>query len=339
MIGWLKNLSDASRLASISEASRISGIPAKAIEKDWWVTLSLKLLFETKYANYFAFKGGTSLSKGWHLIDRFSEDIDISLSSEAVGMKYQQTPTKTYVEQLRRAGCAFTSNELQEALKSKFIESQVPENLYSIEAEPVRADMPDTDPQSIYVNFISLYDPNPYLPDRVKIEFSVRSMREPSVLRGMNSLLYTHFPNENYTEEICEVLTIQPQRTLIEKILLLHEEYNRDERSKMRTERMSRHYYDLFHLSKQEFSSVTVQDENFINEIIEHRKFYSRLKRFDYTTLKRGSISIVPDNEILRALKNDYEVMRSEMIYGNPPTFEEIIHGMKNLELQFNRMS
>ena len=88
MIGWVKNLSDASRLASVNEASRISGIPAKAIEKDWRVTLSLKLLFETKYANYFAFKDRTSLSKGWHLIDRFSEDIDISLSSAAVGMKY-----------------------------------------------------------------------------------------------------------------------------------------------------------------------------------------------------------------------------------------------------------
>jgi hypothetical protein len=336
MIGWLKNLSDASRLASINEASRISGIPAKAIEKDWWVTLSIKLLFETKYANYFAFKGGTSLSKGWHLIDRFSEDIDISLSSEAVGMTYKQTPTKNYVEQLRRAGCAFTSNQLLEALKSKFVESQVPENLYSIEAEPVRIDMPDTDPQSIYVNFISLFDPNPYLRDSVKIEFSVRSMREPSVMRSMKSLLVTYFPNSNYVEEDFEVLTIHPQRTLVEKILLLHEEYNRDERDKMRTERMSRHYYDLFHLGRQDFSSVTVNNEIFINEVIEHRKFYSRLKRFDYTTLIPGSISIVPDNEILHALKNDYEVMRSEMIYGNAPTFDEIMLAAKLLEDKFN---
>lgn len=336
MIGWVKNLSNASRLASINEASRISGIPAKAIEKDWWVTLSIKLLFETKYANYFAFKGGTSLSKGWQLIDRFSEDIDISLSSEAVGMKYKKTPAKNYVEQLRRAGCAFTSNELQEALKSKFIESQVPENLYSIEAEPVRADMPDSDPQSIYVNFISLFDPNPYLRDRVKIEFSVRSMREPSVMRSMKSLLATYFPNANYVEEDVEVLTIHPQRTLVEKILLLHEEYNRDERDKMRTERMSRHYYDLFHLGRQDFSSDTMNNESFINEVIEHRKFYSRLKRFDYTTLNPGSISIVPDNEILQALKSDYEVMRSEMIYGNPPTFEEIMQAAKQLEDEFN---
>jgi len=336
MIGWLKNLNDASRLISINEASRISGISAKAIEKDWWVTLSLKLVFNTPYAKHFAFKGGTSLSKGWQLIDRFSEDIDISLSSEAVGIAYTEKPSKTFVEQLRRAGCSFTSNELMDALKAEFRNCQVPENLYSLEAEPVRADMPDTDPQTLYVNFVSLFDLNPYLPDRVKIEFSVRSLKEPSTKRSMRSLLVTHFPNENYIEENCEVLTIQPQRTLIEKILLLHEEYNRDELAKMRTERISRHYYDLFQLSRQDFSLSTLHDNKFIEEIIEHRKYYSRLKRFNYDTLKRGSIRIIPSDDILKALERDYEIMEAEMIYGNPPTFEEIIQAMKILQDEIN---
>ncbi len=332
MIGWLKNLNDTSRLVSINEASRISGIPAKALEKDWWVTLTLKLVFNTPYAKHFAFKGGTSLSKGWKLIDRFSEDIDISLSSEAVGIAYVNKPSKTFVEQLRRAGCSFTSNELLESLKNEFKNSLVPENLYSIEAEPVRPDMPDTDPQTLYVNFISLFDPNPYLPDRVKIEFSVRSLKEPNAKRNMNSLLFTYFPNQNYTEETCEVLTIQPQRTLIEKILLLHEEYNREQRDKMRTERMSRHYYDLYQLSKQEFLNSTLSDVEFIEDIIEHRKHYSRLKRFDYKTLQIGSLKIIPDNDILLKLEHDYEVMRSEMIYGNPPSFEEVIEAMKSIQ-------
>ena len=336
MIGWLINLNDASRLTSINEASRISGISAKAIEKDWWVTLSLKLLFNSPYARHFAFKGGTSLSKGWQLIDRFSEDIDISLSSEAVNIEYAEKPSKTFVEQLRRAGCFFTSNELMEALKAEFRSSQVPENLYSIEAEPIPVDMPDTDPQALYVNFVSLFDPNPYLPDRVKIEFSVRSLKEPSIKRSMRSLLDTHFPNENYIEENCEVLTILPQRTLIEKMLLLHEEYNRDELAKMRTERMSRHYYDLFQLSRQNFSSVTLRNNDFIEEIIEHRKYYSRLKRFDYSTLKRGRISIIPPADILKALEQDYAIMKAEMIYGNPPTFEKIIQAMKNLQDEIN---
>lgn len=336
MIGWLKNLDDASRLTSINEASRISGISAKAIEKDWWVTLSLKLVFSTPFARYFAFKGGTSLSKGWQLIDRFSEDIDISLSSEAVGIPYIEKPSKTFVEQLRRAGCSFTSQELLEALKVGFQNSEVPENLYSIEAEPVRPDMPDTDPQALYVNFVSLFDPNPYLPDRVKIEFSVRSLKEPSLMRNMSSLLVTHFPNENYKEENFDILTIQPQRTLIEKMLLLHEEYNRDEKSKMRTERMSRHYYDLFQISRLDFSSQTLRDNDFIEEIVEHRMYYSRLKRFDYGTLKRGNICIIPTADILKALELDYEIMRAEMIYGDPPTFSEIIQAMKVLQDEIN---
>jgi len=339
MIGWLKNLNDASRLVSINEASRISGIPAKALEKDWWVTLTLKLVFNTPYAKHFAFKGGTSLSKGWQLIDRFSEDIDISLSSDAVGITYVDKPSKTFVEQLRRAGCSFTSNELLKALKNEFKNSLIPDNLYSIEAEPVRPDMPDTDPQTLYVNFISLFDPNPYLPDRVKIEFSVRSLKEPNAKRNMNSLLFTYFPNQNYTEETCEVLTIQPQRTLIEKILLLHEEYNREERDKMRTERMSRHYYDLYQLSKQEFSNLTLSDAEFIKDIIEHRKYYSRLKRFDYTTLQIGSLNIIPDNDILLKLEQDYEIMRSEMIYGNPPSFEEVIEAMKSIQEIINNVN
>ena len=336
MIGWLKNLDDASRLTSINEASRISGISAKAIEKDWWVTLSLKLVFSTPFARYFAFKGGTSLSKGWQLIDRFSEDIDISLSSEAVGIPYIEKPSKTFVEQLRRAGCSFTSQELLEALKVGFQNSEVPENLYSIEAEPVRPDMPDTDPQALYVNFVSLFDPNPYLPDRVKIEFSVRSLKEPSLMRNMSSLLVTHFPNENYKEENFDILTIQPQRTLIEKMLLLHEEYNRDEKSKMRTERMSRHYYDLFQISRLDFSSQTLRDIDFIEEIVEHRMYYSRLKRFDYGTLKRGNFCIIPTADILKALELDYEIMRAEMIYGDPPTFSEIIQAMKVLQDEIN---
>jgi predicted nucleotidyltransferase component of viral defense system len=336
MIHWLKNLSDASRLTSINEASRISGISAKAIEKDWWVTLSLRLLFHTPYAKHFAFKGGTSLSKGWQLIDRFSEDIDISLSSEAVGITYAEKPSKTFVEQLRRAGCSFTSNEILKALKAEFQNNHVPENLYSIEAEPVRVDMPDTDPQTLHVNFVSLFDPNPYLPDRVKIEFSVRALKEPSIKLNMKSLLVTHFPNENYKEEKCEVLTIQPQCTLIEKILLLHEEFNREERLKIRTERMSRHYYDLFQMSRQDFSSATLRDNNFIKEIIKHRTYYSKLKRFDYSTLKRGSINIIPNADILHALEQDYKIMRTEMIYGYPPTFKEIIQAMKKLQDEFN---
>ncbi|MEP7080911.1 MAG: nucleotidyl transferase AbiEii/AbiGii toxin family protein [Ginsengibacter sp.] len=85
MTGWL-NLTDEQRRISIDQAAIRSGITAKAIEKDWWVTLTLKALFETPYAEYFIFKGGTSLSKGWKLIERFSEVIDIALDQWHLAM-------------------------------------------------------------------------------------------------------------------------------------------------------------------------------------------------------------------------------------------------------------
>jgi hypothetical protein len=335
MIGWLQNLDDDARRISLNQASLNSGITSKAIEKDWWVTLVLRLLFTSKYATYFVFKGGTSLSKGWGIIDRFSEDIDIALSSEAFGMPCKDKPSKTFVEQLRREGCLFTSNEIVTELKKQVEKLQIPVELYFVEVETIRKDVPDTDPQTIYLNYKSLFEPNPYLPERVKIEFSVRSQDDPSDNREMQTLLNNYFSNEIYGEESFMVKTIQPNRTFIEKILLLHEEYNRKDESKMRTYRMSRHYYDLYRINK-EYSN-TLFDVSFIEHIIDHRKFYSRLRHFDYNSLCIGQIAIIPSETILIKLKSDYEEMAKEMMYGTVPTFAEVVDTVKIIQDAFNQ--
>jgi len=337
MIGWLHSLNDDARRISLNQASLKSGITPKAIEKDWWVTLVLQLLFTSKYAPYFAFKGGTSLSKGWGIIDRFSEDIDIALNSAAFGKVYKANPSKTFVEQLRRAGCLFTCNEIKQELKDQFVKLQVQEHLYSIEVEAVPTDMPDTDPQTIYVNYVSLFDPNPYFSDRVKVEFSVRSQSEPNAIRKMQTLLNHYFPNEIYGEQAILVTTIQPNRTLIEKILLLHEEYNREDESKMRTYRMSRHYYDLYRIHQLPEYSNALGDKLFIQDIIDHRKSYSRLRHFDYSTLCMGRIAVIPSLSILTALQHDFEEMAKEMLYGQVPTFSEIMESARDVQDRFNR--
>jgi hypothetical protein len=337
MIGWLQNLDDDARRISLNQASLNSGINSKAIEKDWWVTLVLRLLFTSKYATYFAFKGGTSLSKGWGIIDRFSEDIDIALSSEAFGMPYRDKPSKTFVEQLRREGCLFTSIEIATELRNQFEKLQISIELYSVEVETIRKNMPDTDPQTIYVSYKSLFEPNPYLPDRVKIEFSVRSQKDPNDCRVMQTILNSYFPNDIYGEVLFEVATIQPNRTFIEKILLLHEEYNRKDESKMRTYRMSRHYYDLYRINKA--YSNTLTNVLFIEDIIEHRKFYSRLRHFDYNSLCVGQIAIIPSETILMKLKSDYDEMAKEMMYGDVPTFAEVVNTVKIIQDAFNQKS
>src|SRR6478672_1042474 len=134
MTGWLK-LTDEQRISTLAQAQQRSGMPisVKAIEKDWWVTLTLKALFQSAYAKYLVFKGGTSLSKGYKLIDRFSEDIDLALDSEAFDMKYEENPTRSYINQLRRKGYTFTTTRLAEELRKQLKTLDVPESFFNIE--------------------------------------------------------------------------------------------------------------------------------------------------------------------------------------------------------------
>ncbi len=120
MIAWL-NIAPEQRKTTLAQASARSGIIEKAIEKDWWVTLTLQALFATPYAAGLIFKGGTSLSKCWKLINRFSEDIDIAMSPSLFDMEYVERPSRSFLSRLKKKGCAFTSNQLKNALIDRFI--------------------------------------------------------------------------------------------------------------------------------------------------------------------------------------------------------------------------
>lgn len=225
MIGWLK-LTDEQRRETINQAFTKSNIAEKAIEKDWWVTLILKALFSMPYSEHFIFKGGTSLSKGWKLIERFSEDVDIALAPEAFGMEYKKHPSHSYVKMLKRKGCLFTSTVLKETLGKQLVYMGVPKGIVTIVAAPIPETLPDRDPQTLHIRYKSLYPPNSYLADEVKIEFSVRSLKEPFAPVGIQSILFENFPNPAYREELFEVMAVEPRKTFLEKIILLHEKFN-----------------------------------------------------------------------------------------------------------------
>src|SRR5687768_8777552 len=144
MTDWLK-LTDEQRRASISEVEYTTGIQAKAIEKDWWVTLTLRALFQGAYSEHIVFKGGTSLSKCWKLISRFSEDVDIALAPEAFEMAYEKNPSKSFVDKLKRTGCIFTSTKIKEDLEAQILNQGAPKGLISIEADSIPENRPDTD--------------------------------------------------------------------------------------------------------------------------------------------------------------------------------------------------
>ena len=332
MIGWLLSLDETQRKAVIDNAEQIAGIPAKAIEKDWWVTLTLKALFQSAYNDKIVFKGGTSLSKCWNLIARFSEDIDISLDPETFGKEYIDNPTKTYVKRLKRAGCIFTSNEFKQELENQLLALGVPKDFLIIEAEPIPELHPDTDPQVIYVKYPSLYPPNPYIADQVKIEVSVRSLKIPFTGVEIQSLLQEHNPNDIYAEKPFTVQVVESRKTFLEKMFLLHEEFAKPDKTRIRTERMSRHLYDLTQMMDTNVGTEALGDHDLYNTLVQHRQWYSNISTLDYTTMERESLSFIPVTEVLDAYKKDYNTRQEEMIYQEAAGFDEILARLKALQ-------
>lgn len=336
MISWLQ-LTDEQRKTSVGQASLQTGISAKAIEKDWWVTFTLKALFQSVYAEYLVFKGGTSLSKCWKLIERFSEDIDIALDPEAFEMRYVENPTKGHIERLKRKGCAFTSTKLKTELEKQFINLGLAKGSIKIEAEPIPVKFPDTDPQTLHVKYRSLYDGNDYIADEVKIEVSVRSLKNPFATKPVESILHETFPNPAYAETPFPVAVVEPGKTFLEKVFLLHEEFLKPDIAKIRAERMSRHLYDLSKMINTEVEQAALSDDELYNRLIKHRKWYSRLSWIDYETLKPVTLSFLPTAEVIETYRQDYKKMQEQMIYGDADDFNILIEKLNELQEKFRR--
>lgn len=333
MIGWL-TLTDDQRRTTLQQAFLRSNIEVQAIEKDWWVTLCLKALFRTPYAAFCIFKGGTSLSKGRKLIQRFSEDIDIALDPRAFGMEYQVNPSRSYVKRLKRNGCSFTSTLMKEALGQALLDLGLPDGKVTIEEKPVPADRPDTDPQTLYIRYHSLFDPHPYLAAEVKMEFGVRSLKEPYETVLIQSILNEVFPNPVYEETAFEVTAVDPRKTLLEKTFLLHEKFMQPYEKLLQDERQSRHLYDIVQLAATPSAAEALIDTDFYSILLQHREKYVDLGKIDYTTLHWSQLNFVPSIELLDHFKNDYEKMRV-MIYGDYPAFDDVLRKLKWFNGQF----
>lgn len=291
------------------------------IEKDWWVTAVLRALFSLPYSEHISFKGGTNLSKCWNLIERFSEDADIAIDREYLG--FGGTLSKTQIsDKLRRAACSFVRETLQYDLAEKLIENGVSADKFKVNVNitPVTT----TDPEIIEVEYQSAFNTLPYIRSKVIIEVSGRSMNEPVVSVGVSSFIDDVFTNAPFAEPKFDVRAVVPERTFLEKVFLLHEEFSKPS-GMIRTERMSRHLYDIAQMMDTPMVERALLDENLYKTVIDHRRMFIGLKGFDYSTLLPQTLSIVPQGEIREQWKEDYKVMQETMIYGDSPSFDELI--------------
>lgn len=321
------------RLQLIAQVNARTGMSLKAIEKDWWVTLVLKALFSLPMREHFIFKGGTSLSKAWKLIERFSEDIDIALAPEAFGREYRSTPSNSYVKTLKKEGCLYTSTVIKDALYAELVAIGVPTDLFTIEAEAVNPLMRDKDPQSLYVRYSSLYDLNEYIAEAVKVEFGVRGLKEPFAEVNIQSILAEELNSPAYSEKPFAISAVDPRKTFMEKLLLLHEKFATGHVDGLAGERQSRHLSDLEQMMQKGIVQQVLHDSELYTVLLEHRRQYVRLKNVDYETMQLAGLWFLPPQPLMDPFRRDYEVMRSEMIYGSSPDFDTLIDQLRELNL------
>jgi hypothetical protein len=328
---WLK-ISKERRIEILNQASNTSGLPAIAIEKDWWVTVALKASFELKYTTSIVFKGGTSLSKGWNLIERFSEDIDLALDRKLFG--FEGDITKSQINNLRKISCEFISTTFLEDLTKLFTEWNVIHEC-KLNAQPITDS--DKDPQVIEIHYNSVFDKSDYLPQRVLIEVSSRSLMEPSENRAINSILSTAFPNQDFATGPFSISTVLPQRTFLEKIFLLHEEFSQHT-SKIRIDRLSRHLYDLEKLMDTDHGKAAIKNTELYNGIVIHREKFNPLRGLDYANHVPGKIKIIPPDTVIKEWERDYQAMTQNMIYGDPLNFNNLLKRIQELQERINAM-
>jgi len=320
------------RLEVIHRTYAATGLSPQIIEKDWWVTAVLRALFSLPYAEILSFKGGTSLSKCYGLIERFSEDIDIAVNRENPDF----TKTNTRIRNdFRRAACKFVREELQFDLVKQLENNGLNPNDFTVKVNitPITT----TDPEIIEVEYNSLVAEENYIKRKVIIEVSGRSMSEPLQLVSLQSMIDEQFPNEEFTEKPFEIQAVMPQRTFIEKICLLHEEFAKPQEL-IRTERMSRHLYDLVQIMDTPVAEKALFDKDLYSSIVEHRRIFIGLNGFDYSTLAPKTINIVPPDHIIDFWKVDYETMQRTMIYGESLPFNKLIGKIKELNEKINKI-
>ena len=305
------------------------------IEKDWWVTQVLRAVFSLPYAEHLSFKGGTSLSKCWHIIDRFSEDIDIAINRDFLGFGGNLSRTQIS-DKLRRATCSFVREKMQFDIRQALIELGISADVFevSVNITPITT----TDPETIVISYQSVLAESPYVCHSVLIEVSGRSMQQPNKVESIQSFIDEYLPQTVVAEPAFTIPSVvTPERTCLEKIFLLHEEFSKTT-TEIRTERMSRHLYDLYCMIQKGIVQNALQDEELYCSIIEHRRQFINLKSFDYNTLYPKTLSILPPSAIMNDWRKDYEYMQTNMIYGDSPTFDKLIAEIAELQAKIRQL-
>jgi len=331
-------LSKTEQIRHINEAVFSLNLPPEAIEKDIWVTAVLRSLFALPYSEHISFKGGTSLSKCWNVIERFSEDVDIAINREYFGFFGETFTIKQISKNLRKACCKFCRNTLQFDLTKQMIADGIDENMFSVSMNIT--DVTTIDPEKIFIEYKSLFADkqldSSYIKPIVVLEINGRSMKEPLESVEIKSFIDETFAGKSFADKAFAVSVVAPERTFLEKICLLHEEFSKQD-ERIRVNRMSRHLYDIARMLDTQIAEKALNNTDLYKSIIAHRRMFIAMKNFDYDTLNPATINIIPPEFVIAEWEEDYNKMQT-MIYGEYIPFNKLIDKIKQLNEKINQI-
>ncbi len=318
----------------IEQAAVRRNASAVLLEKDFWVCWLLGMLFESKFAGSLVFKGGTSLSKVFGVIERFSEDIDLSLSPEFLNLPDAGTSRNQANKWMTRA----------EAACGAAVRDQIAPALEAA-AEAVLGKRDGgwfeflTDPHTHSPILLFHYPSSQpagfeYLKRSVKLEFGSLTDQQPAGRHGVRPWIADVLPDA-FSDWRCEVVALEVERSFWEKATILHAEYHRPA-GKPQPDKFSRHYADTAALAEHPAASGAIGQHDLRDRVVAWKGQFFGSSWANYDLAKPGTFRLIPPAGRLPALRRDYEAMR-DMYLSEPPSFDDVLATLADLESRINQ--
>lgn len=322
------------RKALFQNTASKMGLTNAIIEKDFWVCFMLDYLFHRcEWQYYLAFKGDTSLSKAYGLIERFSEDIDLILDWRVIGFDLNEPWEERSISKQN------LFNEEANVRTAAFLtETFIPSITADLQIElgtPVNCYIEETDPQTVVFAYNRSFDDSSILPV-IRLEIGALAAWTPAEEKPIRPYAAIKYPKV-FAEPITNILTVLPKRTFWEKVTILHREAYRPE-NKAFPSRYSRHYYDLYCMMNSSVKESAFTDVELLEDVVKFKEKFYHCSWARYDLAKVGTMKLMPPEHNLQALKDDYNHMQN-MIFGNRPDFDDILNGIKQLEKEINAIN
>ncbi|OGT44721.1 MAG: hypothetical protein A3E82_05360 [Gammaproteobacteria bacterium RIFCSPHIGHO2_12_FULL_38_11] len=323
------------------------GTTLQNVEKDFWVCLVLDVLFNGRDPSEprLLFKGGTSLSKAYGLISRFSEDLDITVFREDIGqhvdienmISLSGKQQRIRLNAIKQACQEYIQGPLKNRLNRQISALLRDANTPCIN-DPVISDPDDPAEQTLLVNYPTVNtEVDPYVKSAVKIEAGAKSALEPHQLVSIKPYLAEDVFRASLT--ISNIVTINAERTFWDKVIILHGLRRwHDHRGQLRQQghRISRHYYDVYKLMHSSVGKRAQNNRDLAFDCAQHAQLFFNSKDLDLSCAHPGSFTIMPTPAMMEPLKQDYKAMAG-MIFGEAVDFSMILETILQLEKNINR--